>query len=206
MTVVMTGFQVVMRTVTVDGDIPADVTVVLPSGAMNTPRLALRGSAVPNNMALVNAAGEGSSPPRLRLSDRWAAQGLFAPSEMRPQARFGPTWQTKAGVSYAGPAGIQVMASVVARRGYALPLVMVESVGSDTISTRGAESYVDIGGTPVVWDTELRIRKRVKAHGVQIDLVGEGVNLLNLNRSPAVSSISPTFTSRTFRLGVVFGF
>jgi hypothetical protein len=98
------------------------------------------------------------------------------------------------------------MTSVVARRGYALPLAMAEPIGGDTISTGGGESYIDIARTPVLWDTELRIRKRVKTRGVQIDLVGEGINLLNLNRSPSVSPISPTLTSRTFRLGVVFGF
>jgi hypothetical protein len=206
MTVVTTEFQVVMRRVTVDGDIPARVTVVLPPGAVNTSRSSAGRSAVPNSMALaVNGANENSSSHPLRLSDRWAVQGGFELSEMRRQAASGPTWQTKTGVSYAGPAGIQVMTSVVARRGYALPLAMVEPVGSDTISTNGGPSYLDTR-TPVLWDTEVRIRKHVKTRGVQIDFVGEGLNLLNLNRSSTVSRMSPTLTSRTLRFGIVFGF
>src|SRR6266851_4869109 len=58
--VVTTALRVVVRTVTVNGDVPAIVTVVLSPAAVNTPRSASR-SAAPDRMALqVNGGGEGS--------------------------------------------------------------------------------------------------------------------------------------------------
>ena len=59
----------------------------------------------------------------------------------------------------------------------------------------------------MIWDTDLQVRRRLKTyHAGHVDFVGEGLNLLNLNRSTDLAPISPTLTSRTFRFGFVFMF
>jgi hypothetical protein len=119
---------------------------------------------------------------------------------------LGQQWTTKTALRGRLPGGFEVVANVVGRRGYDRPLFMSESLGSDSIAPNAAPYYVDTSGAPVLWETELRARKRLKSAGsLQIDFVGEAFNTLCMNAMQNSSPVSsPTFHSRTLRFGFVF--
>lgn len=131
--------------------------------------------------------------------------GLFQPDTSRIGGGFGAAWQATAAASYTVGGGIEVSAALLGRRGYEAPLFMTTAAGSDVAIATAAQNIVATSRVPVIWDTRLRVRRRVFTRGgLNVDLVAEAINLVNANI--AREEISSTLTSRTFRFGVLFGF
>jgi hypothetical protein len=134
----------------------------------------------------------------------------------RTTASFGATWRIKTGLRYDAPGGLQFSASTIARRGYALPLAMVQTPGSDVQLPEVNNAALELGSAPTQWDTELRVRKTLSSKGpVHVAIVGEAFNLLNLNHESAATpgptpSVAPApaamLTSPTFRVALVLSF
>jgi hypothetical protein len=135
----------------------------------------------------------------------------------RETASFGETWRVKTGLRFEAPGGIELTASTSARRGYALPLAMVQAPGSDVQLPEFGNVALEFGSASTHWDTELRVRKTITSKGpVQLSIVGEAFNLLNLNHASDATppgstrsvSTAPNemLTSPTFRVGIVLGF
>jgi len=119
---------------------------------------------------------------------------------------FGPVWRMKIGVRYNAPGGVQFTASAIARRGYSLPIAMMQPIGSDVQLTDYSHPSLLFGGAAILWDTELRVRKTLIAtDAMDLDAVAEAFNLLNLNRG-AETEKTPKLTSPTIRAGVFLGF
>ena len=119
---------------------------------------------------------------------------------------FGPTWRMKIGIRFDAPGGVQFTASAVARRGYSLPLAMMQPLGSDVQLIDTSNPSLLFGGAAILWDTELRVRKTfISTEALDLDVVAEAFNLLNLNRG-AETEKTPVLTSPTIRAGVFLGF
>jgi hypothetical protein len=119
---------------------------------------------------------------------------------------FGPTWRMKIGIRLDGPGGVQFTASAIGRRGYSLPIAMMQPLGSDVQLTDSSHPSLLFGAAPIHWDTELRLRKNViSTDALDLDVVAEAFNLLNLNRG-AETEKTPVLTSPTIRTGVLLGF
>jgi len=123
-------------------------------------------------------------------------------------ASFGQTWRLKTGLRYEAAGGVQLSAGAVGRRGYSLPLSMVEAPGSDTQLADPRNAALGFGSAPIRWDTELRIRKELTSKGpVDMAIVGEAINLLNVNQDATLTTPSDAMlNSRTFRVAIVLGF
>lgn len=129
--------------------------------------------------------------------------GLFQSATAPEVGGFGSTWQTSATAGFHAPGGFHVSASLVGRRGYDAPLFMAVAPGSDAMRASLAVPLVTTARVPVVWDTRLRVERRVRTgRRLHIDAVAEAFNLLN----PNPAAVSGTLTSRTFRIGLVLGF
>jgi hypothetical protein len=121
-------------------------------------------------------------------------------------ASFGPVWRMKVGIRFDAPGGVQFTASAIARRGYSLPIAMMQPLGSDVQLTDSSHPSLLFGAAPILWDTELRIRKTfISTDALDLDGVAEAFNLLNLNRG-AETEKTPVLTSPTIRAGVFLGF
>jgi hypothetical protein len=133
--------------------------------------------------------------------------GLFQRDIAGTTTSFGPTWGMKVGVRYDAPGGVQFTASVIARRGYSLPIAMMQPLGSDVLVTDSSHPSLLFGAAPIQWDTELRIRKTFMSSDT-LDLAGvaEAFNLLNVNRGAEQTEKTPALTSPTIRGGVLVGF
>ena len=138
-----------------------------------------------------------------RPNPQWFTTFTFDPDASTDRGGFGPRWHAKATTSFSLGGGFQLFASVVARRGYDMPLFIAESLGSDIVRA-GGTLYRE---PRTMWDTEIRVKKRVKANGrLKIDVLGEALNFVNVNRRTSSPTISPTLTSWTWRFGVVLRF
>jgi hypothetical protein len=125
----------------------------------------------------------------------------------RTTSSFGPTWRLKTGVRYEAPGGLQFSASAITRRGYSLPIAMVQPLGSDVQLPDSGNASLQSGAAPIRWDTELRIRKAlISSEALDLAVVGEVFNLLNLNREAEPTTTTPVLTSPTIRAGVLLGF
>jgi hypothetical protein len=193
---------------------PSNIPDILSRRALSAGRLAAldatadfhHGLLAATLLAVDNLPMNAESMNRIRLSDQWWMGGAFQADTVRPLAGFGPTWLATAGMTYI-TAGMQVTTSASARRGYDLPLFMVQPIGSNELLRSDGMSIVSGSRSAVIWDTELRVRRRLKtSRAGQVDFVVEGLNLLNLNRFADRPPISPTLTSRTLRCGLVFTF
>ena len=132
---------------------------------------------------------------------------LWQADTARTTATVGPTWRLKAGVFYRLPGSVQFSASVVARRGYGLPLYMVQPLGSDVQMPEGGDASIESGSAPIRWETELRLRKTLmSSDALDLALVGEAFNLLNLNGGAKPTPETPVPASPTIRVGVFAGF
>jgi hypothetical protein len=203
--VVTPSSEVVVRYVMVPagGTAAASVEVSIRDQPKRSSAERLPGTMLAFDNAPINAE---SSLNRIRLSDQWWAGGAFQSDTIQPLAGFGSTWAATMGMTHTA-AGMQVTANATARRGYDLPLFMVQPLGSNELVRSAGPSIVSGSRSAVIWDTELRIRRRLKTYRAgHVDFVGEGLNLLNLNGSTDLAPISPTLTSRTFRFGLVFTF
>lgn len=145
--------------------------------------------------------------PVLPLSADLVAHGNVRFDTASSHAAFGRTWQAKAAVTYRAPAGFELTAGVVGRRGYDAPLFMTEGPGADIIPFVTNSPILDSTRRPVLWDTVLRVEKQlVDAGRVRMSVVGEAYNLLNMNRDRSSKPLSSTLTSRTVRVGLKFTF
>lgn len=133
--------------------------------------------------------------------------GVFQPGTARVDGGFGPTWQATAAAHYRTPGGFDVSGALVARRGYQGPMFMATGAGTDVIIPTAGQAFVATSRVPVLFDTRLRVARRVFTRGgVNVDLLAEALNLVNANVSREAGDLSETLTSRTFRFGVLLGF
>jgi len=115
-------------------------------------------------------------------------------------AGFGPTWDTRASVSYRAPGGIVLTAGVVGRRGYEVPLYIAEAPGTEGMTFIANSPILDTTSRPVLWDTVFRIEQDLLTlDRVRVSLVGDALNLVDLNRNQDKKPISGTLTSRVVR-------
>jgi hypothetical protein len=185
------------QTGSVNGSAPPPVTVplVLPA---NTDAIARGGIGISDSTSVRQ---DGSTDRR--LGDRWSIRGLFQPDPSRLDAGSSiPTWHMRMGATYAAPAGLHVTAAASLRRGHQLPLFMMQPLGSDAVIPGDGVSWSDTSAPPV-WDTELRVQKRLATHRRwQLDAVGEVFNLFDMNRR----AVTPVLPSRTIRAGLIVTF
>jgi len=132
---------------------------------------------------------------------------VFQSDIARTTTSFGPTWRMKVGIRYDAPGGVQFTASAIARRGYGLPLAMVQPLGSDLQLADHGQPSLLFADAPIQWDTELRIRKAfISSDTLDLAAVAEAINLLNLNGGGNQTEKTPVVTSPTIRAGVLLGF
>ena len=83
----------------------------------------------------------------------------------------------------------------------------MQPLGSDVQLPDHSHPSLLFGAAPILWDTELRVRKTFIASDT-LDLGGvvEAFNLLNLNRGAEQTEKTPALTSPTIRGGVLVGF
>jgi hypothetical protein len=149
----------------------------------------------------------GAATPTVPLFRTTSGLVVLQPDIARSTASFGPTWRLQTGVLSRLPGGVQFTASVVGRRGYGLPVAMVQPLGSDVPLPDSSNAALELGMAPVHWDTELRIRKTLmSSHGLELSLVGEAFNLLDVNHGVTPTPVTPVLTSPTVRGGVALGF
>jgi hypothetical protein len=159
------------------------------------------------NLELPTDARTGDASGTLTLFGNVKGLALSQTDIARTTASFGSTWRLKAGIRYEAPGGVQFAASAIARRGYSLPIAMVQPLGSDVQLTDYSNASLRSGAAPIHWDTELRIRKTlISSDALDLAVVGEAFNLLNLNRGAEPTAETPVLTSPTVRGGVLLGF
>jgi len=148
----------------------------------------------------------GDSPGGFRLFGNVKGVAVSQTDIARTTASFGSTWRLKTGIGY-DVGGLQLTASTIVRRGYSLPITMVQPLGSNVQLPEPGNASLEFGAAATHWDTELRIRKTITSKGpVDVAVVGEALNLLNLNHDPAAAPPGSMLTSPTFRAGIVLGF
>jgi hypothetical protein len=146
-------------------------------------------------------------PGTFRLFGNLYATGQSQVDVTRSPIDFGPAWRLKSGISYTTFGGVQLSASVIARRGYSLPIAMAQPLGSDLQIFDPRNSSSEFGWRAIQWDTELRVRKTLTTSGLfDVTLVGEAFNLFNLHSPDDNTARAPTLTSPTVRAGAVLGF
>jgi hypothetical protein len=152
-------------------------------------------------------ASDGSATGTFTLFGNVTGLALFQNDVARTTTSFGPAWRMKVGVRYDARGGLQFTASAIARRGYSLPVAMMQPLGSDVQLPDHSHPSLLFGAAPILWDTELRIRKTfIASDTLDLDGVVEAFNLLNLNRGAEPTEKTPALTSPTIRGGVLVGF
>jgi hypothetical protein len=156
-------------------------------------------------------------PAPLRGIDTPGSFTLFGPVKgfalvqtdlARTTSSFGPTWRVKAGLRYETPGGVQFSASASARRGYSLPIAMLQPLGSDVPLPDYSSLFLQSGASQIHWDTELRVRKAlISSDALDLAVIGEAFNLVNVNPKPDPAAKGPVVTSSpTVRGGLLLGF
>ena len=149
----------------------------------------------------------GNAPGTFTLFGNVKGLALFQSDIVGTTTSFGPTWRMKVGIRYDTPGGVQFSAGAIVRRGYSLPIAMMQPLGSDVELPDYSHPSLLFGAAPIQWDTELRIRKTfISSDALDLAGVAEAINLLNLNRGAEQTEKTPVLTSPTIRAGVLLGF
>lgn len=147
------------------------------------------------------------TPGTITLFGNVKGLALFQGDLAETTPSFGPAWRMKVGVRYDAPGGVQSTASAIARRGYVLPLAMVEPLGSDVQLPDYSHPSLLFGGAAIHWDTELRVRKTfIASDALDLAAVVEAINLLKLSGGADQTEKAPALTSPTIRAGVFVAF
>jgi hypothetical protein len=124
-------------------------------------------------------------------------------------------WQLNANAMYQAPFGIEIAGNVFGRQGYPFPLYQSQTLGADVNLPVLVTPAIDTFRYPNLWDTDIRLAKRVRLGTVHLQLVADVFNLLNANtalvrndniQSPTFNALAQNLSPRIFRAGVIIGF
>jgi hypothetical protein len=187
-------------------DAPAPVAPAAP-GCKDSNQPACLSIATEPNLELPAKKRTDDPSSAFRLFGNVKGFGLFETDIARTTWSFGQTWQLKTGIRYEAPGGVQFSASVIGRRGYSLPIAMMQPLGSDVQVTDPSNTSLLFGAAPIQWDTELRVRKTfISSDAMDLAGIAEVFNLVNVNRGVQQTEKTPLLISPTIRAGVLVGF
>jgi hypothetical protein len=148
------------------------------------------------------------SPGLFTLFRNVQGLALFQPDITATTPSLGATWRVTTGLRVNAPGGVQISTNAVVRRGYALPVAMVQMLGSDVqLPETGTAAVLEFNAAPTRWDSEIRVSKTITSKGpVDVTIVGEAINLQNSGKAPGATPSETMLNSRTVRAGVVLGF